>query len=211
MPPREAELDRALQVLNGVTGEHTATQVYLENLMEQQARQEAQRQAHEVAVAKAVDARLEAKVQGRKAEEKLEALRAALEDAEAKLAAAEAALQRRREAEEKRGKKLDKEAQAAEDLRNAQMQIELDLATRPPARPPCWLYEPPLSEAARRVFVEFAQRTWRRCPSTPRCRSRSSQRSSTLPSSCASTWPATWAPMKTHGGARNARWRWAAL
>ena len=153
----QAELDRALQVLNGVTGEHTATQVYLENLMEQQARQEAQRQAHEVAVAKAVDARLEAKVQGRKAEEKLEALRAALEDAEAKLAAAEAALQRRREAEEKRGKKLDKEAQAAEDLRNAQMQIELDLATRPPARPPCWLYEPPLSEAARRVFVEFAQ------------------------------------------------------
>ena len=152
----KAELDAALQRLSGVTGEHAATQAYLQNLREQEQRHAEAQQAATAAVDEAQDARLDAKVTARKALDALEALRAALADAEVSLESAQDSLDRRREQAEKRKQvSREKADQEESDRRAAQEAIERDLATRPPERPVCWLHEPVLPEHCRRIKVEF--------------------------------------------------------
>ena len=152
----KAELDAALHKLAGIIGEHSATQAYLASLTDQQRKHEEQKRLDEAAVDRASDRRIEAKLVANKALEALEALRAALSDAELKLNEAQSALERRRDADERRLKaKADRATQDEEDRRAAQAAIELDLATRKPERPPCWLEEAALSETCGRLSIDF--------------------------------------------------------
>ena len=135
----ESALEAALKRLAGLEGEHAATEAYLRSLKEEAARREALRKAAEKAIDTAVDARLEALVTAKAAAATLAGLQAAADNAMRLAMLSKEALERRKDAEEKRLR--DKDAKAAEHveaMRNAQAEIEKDLASRVAK---VWLHE----------------------------------------------------------------------
>ena len=149
----KADLDAALRVLSGVTGEQAATEAYCKTLRDEEARRADERHRRDEAYRTATDARLDAKVAHAAALRALETVQKAADEAARLVAEAEAAAERRRLAEERRRTELaEKEATAKAA---AQAEIEKDLASRAAAKPDVWLAAHSFSADAARSSVEF--------------------------------------------------------